>query len=262
MTGPKILTLDIETRPAELIGFDIWNQNFSVPQIIVPVRMLAFGAKWHGDNKVHFYSEYHNDISSQNQAPSACHENMVGHAFDLMSEADILVTYNGDRFDIPHLNREFELANLGIPEPYKSVDLFKVAKAKFKFISNKLENITQELGLEGKIKHEGIELWLKCMRDDPAAWGRMKRYCIRDVRQTGHVYDRFLPWIDNHPHYSLYVDSDEAVCPRCGSPELQKRGFQTALTRKYQRYQCQGCGGWLRDARNVPSSAMTVRDTR
>lgn len=247
--GPKICTLDIETRPATLIGFDIWNQNFSVPQIIEPVKVLSFAAKWLGKPKVEFWSDQDG------------HDEMILHAWDWLDQADVLVTYNGDRFDIPHLNREFQLAGLGIPSPYKSVDLFKVAKRKFKFISNKLENITLELGLQGKLSHEGMTLWLGCMNDDPKSWATMKRYNIQDVRQTELVYLEFLPWIDNHPNYALFVDSDLPLCPRCGSSELQRRGTQIALTRQYQRYQCQGCGGWVRGIRCLPDGP-TVRDTR
>ena len=39
---------------------------------------------------------------------------------------------------------------------------------------------------------------------------------------------------------------DEYKCPKCGSENLQRRGFATTTVGKYQRYQCKDCGGWLR----------------
>lgn len=79
----KILTLDIETSPHLGFHFGLFNQNFSLQQIEEWTRMICFAAKWHHSDEVMFYSDFHNG-----------HKNSVKAAYDLVDEADVLVTYN------------------------------------------------------------------------------------------------------------------------------------------------------------------------
>jgi DNA polymerase elongation subunit (family B) len=238
--GPRILTFDIETSPAKVFVFDLWNQNININQIIEPTRMICWAAKWRDSNKVLFMSEHHDS-----------HEAMVQGLFELLDEADIVVTFNGDKFDIPHANREFAEARLGRPSPFHSVDLYKVVKKHQRFLSHKLAYVTERLALSGKLKHTGFQLWRDCLDGDERAWALMRRYNKRDVVTEEELYIELLPWIDNHPTYALFVEDDHALCPKCGSDQLQKRGFRTAQSRVYQQYQCQKCGGWSRGGTSV-----------
>ena len=79
-------------------------------------------------------------------------------AHDLLSEADVVVHYNGDKFDLPHLNREFVESGLGPPAPYASIDLLKTVKRKFRFPSNKLDYVVQKLRLGAKVSTGGYDL--------------------------------------------------------------------------------------------------------
>ena len=45
-----------------------------------------------------------------------------------------------------------------------------------RFDSNKLDYVSKYLGIGEKVRHEGHELWVKCMEKDNAAWKRMKEY--------------------------------------------------------------------------------------
>ena len=87
------------------------------------------------------------------------------------------------------------------------------------------------------------------MENDPVAWDQMKEYNIHDVVLLEKVYWKFLPWIKGHINYSLYKD-DSFVCPKCGSKHYHRRGFVFTQACKYQRYQCQDCGGWFRNAKS------------
>jgi uncharacterized protein YprB with RNaseH-like and TPR domain len=98
---------------------------------------------------------------------------------------------------VPHLNREFVLAGLEPPAPYQQIDLLTAVRKQFKFPSNKLEYVLTTLGLAGKKKHEGHELWIKCMANDPKAWRTMTAYNKRDVRALEDLYYRIKPWIPN-----------------------------------------------------------------
>ena len=159
----KLLALDIETRPnlAHVLG--LWDQNVGLKQLIEPVDMLCFAAKWFGDPQVHFRSVH-----------GSSRGRMVKAAWKLMDEADVIVHYNGRTFDVPHLNREFLACGLKPPAPYQQVDLLQTVKRKFRFPSNKLAYVSEALGLGGKVSHEGHELWVKCMAGDKQAWQRVR----------------------------------------------------------------------------------------
>lgn len=232
----KILTLDIETSPHLGFFFGLFNQNFSLAQVEEWTRVICFAAKWYGDDEVLFFSDFHDG-----------HEAMVQAAFDLLSEADVVVTYNGDGFDLKHLNREFLLLKLGEPAPYQSVDLWKVNKAKFKFGSTKLDHLAQQLGIGQKIKHAGFQLWIDVLNGLIEAWTKMREYNKEDVVLTEKAFDDLKGWIPNLPHAGLYEEV-EFSC-RCGSTNLEKRGFHYTQIGKYQRYKCNDCGRWPKSSK-------------
>ena len=77
---------------------------------------------------------------------------MIKEIHKLVDEADAIITYNGKRFDMPILNKEFLLLGFDLPSPYKDIDLLNTARQNFKFASNKLDYISQELGIGMKQK--------------------------------------------------------------------------------------------------------------
>jgi predicted PolB exonuclease-like 3'-5' exonuclease len=174
-------------------------------------------------------------------------QKMLDSVHKLLDEADAIVHYNGSRFDIPILHKEFLLSGMPPPAPSKQIDLLQVARRQFRFVSNKLDYVSQALGLGSKTEHEGHALWVKCMNDDRKAWKVMEEYNKNDVVLLEKVYDKFKAWIKNHPNHNAY--SANACCPNCGSNKLQKRGTAITTTRHYQRFQCQQCGTWSRAAK-------------
>jgi DNA polymerase III epsilon subunit-like protein len=174
----------------------------------------------------------------------------------LLDEADAVIHFNGKRFDIPTLNKDFLLNGIRPPAPYKHIDLLTTVRTQFRFTSNKLDHVCEQLGLGNKTKHAGAELWIKCMAGDKAAWSEMEEYNIRDVEMTEALYLHLLPWIKSHPNYS--VMTGECVCPNCGSAKHQKRGFAFSLAGKYQRYQCRECGTWYRGVKNMADRSKFV----
>lgn len=238
----RILILDIETAPNLAHVWGLWKQDVGLPQLLEPGRVIAFAAKWYGDKKVEFRSDYHDG-----------HEKMVMRAHALMSEADTIVHYNGTTFDIPWLHTEFVKAGLVPPAPHKDLDLLKVVKKQFRFPSNKLMFVTKALGLSGKLTHTGHQMWVDCLLGEPdekrKAWNLMRRYNKRDVVTTEELYTKLLPWVAGHPHMGLFIDSENPVCPRCESTNLQRRGSASARNYTYPRFQCQDCGGWSKGSK-------------
>ena len=167
----------------------------------------------------------------------------------LLDEADMVVHYNGQKFDIPVLNKEFIKHGFPPPAPFKQVDLMRVCRRIFRFESNKLGYVTEALSIGSKMQHEGFGLWVKCMEGNQKAWTTMEAYNREDVALLGRLYNRLKPWISNHPSFSAL--RDEACCPKCGSGRYQRRGEVLTTTLRYARYQCQSCGGWFRGTKTV-----------
>lgn len=230
----KILFLDIETSPNLAYVWGLWDQNIAINQIVETTEMLCFGARWYGEKKVTFKSVHHDGK-----------EEMLKEVHKLLDEADVLVGWNSKAFDSKHLKREFIENEMLPPSPYKEMDLMLTVKAQFKFPSNKLDYVSQKLGVGAKVKHSGFDLWLQCMAGNDKAWKEMKKYQIQDVDLLVDLYEKLKPWITNHPHTGLY-DGIEDGCAVCASRNLQRRGLARTAAGTYQRFQCQDCGKWQR----------------
>jgi hypothetical protein len=238
----KILLLDIETAPNLVHVWGLWQQNVGLPQIVKSGYTICWAAKWYGADTLYYDNIY---ISTP--------RDMLKRIWKLLDEADAVVHYNGTKFDIPTLNKEFIKQNFLPPSPYKQIDLIKTARSQFRFASNKLDYIAQFLGLGAKTRHRGHELWIDCMNKDPQAWEEMAEYNQNDVILLENVYDVLKPWIKNHPNQNLYTDG-RSVCPSCGGEDLQRRGFSYSISGKYQRYVCKTCGHWSRNTKKVEES--------
>ena len=225
----KILTIDMETKPALAYVWGLFDQNISLNQLVSPSAPICFAAKFVGEKDIHFHSDWTDG-----------HTGMIKAAHRLLSEADAVVTYNGDSFDLKKFRGEFLLEGLAPPPPLTSIDLLKSVK-KLGFQSNKLAFIGPLLKVGNKVKHEGFELWTAVMDGDVAAQKRMEKYCIGDVRLTETLYHKLRPYVFNHPHLG---DTGAHACGACGSSRLQKRGLRRTKAFSIQRLQCQACGSW------------------
>jgi rRNA maturation protein Nop10 len=134
--------------------------------------------------------------------------------------------------------------------------LLTTVRTQFRFLSNKLDFVCQELGIGEKHPHSGADLWVRCMAGDAEAWREMETYNIKDVELLESLYNHLLPWIRNHPNHSVYTG--DMVCPNCGSTHHQKRGFSYSLAGKYQRHQCKDCGNWFRGIKNLADRSKFV----
>lgn len=236
----KILYVDIETAPNTAFVWGLWEQNVSHDQLQESSYILCWSAKWHGKPRIHFAS---GEKKSRLEVLQPIHE--------LLNQADIVVHFNGKKFDIPILNREFIKHGLTPPSPYRQIDLLQVVRRNFRFESNKLAYVTEALGLQGKMHHEGFQLWVRCMRGDRQAWKKMGEYNRNDVVIMEPLYERLRPWIVGHPN----MQTLGLACPKCESKNVQRRGVQVAISQTYVRLHCQACGSWFR------SSKVLVRDT-
>lgn len=231
----KILTVDLESAPNLAHTWGIWQQNVGLPQLIQPGYVMCFAAKWYHEPDVMFHRG----------------KGMTKAIHKLLGQADVVVTWNGDRFDLPYFHTEFVKAGMPPPAPYRSLDLLPVVRRAFKFQSNKLDFIASELLGERKIATGGHETWIGCMANNADAWAKMESYNRHDVVLTERLYDVLKPWVKAPPNPALYGDADVAptTCPQCGSAKIKKSGIAYTQLSAYQRYQCTVCQRWMRGQR-------------
>lgn len=243
-TKPRILALDLETSPNVAHVWGLWNQNVSIKQLLESTEVICFGARWLGEDDVEIRSVHHDGK-----------EKMIRRAYELIDEADVVMGWNSKNFDVKHLNREFVQFGLTPPSPTANLDLMVEVKRVFRFPSNKLDYVSRALGLEGKVQHSGHELWIRCLAGDEDAWAEMYEYQKQDVDLLIELYYRLLPWLKNHPNVGLWNDEEE-LCVACGSPNLQKRGFERTAVSTFQRYRCNDCGRWQHGFKRLGTTTM------
>lgn len=247
MSEPKILFFDLETSPLLVATFSLFKPIISIPQIREHARILCWSAMWYGTKKVLFDSEYHNSYIA-----------MLEGIRDLLDEADIVVGYNSNSFDIKWLNAQLRQNGIDLPSPYQKVDLYRLNKGNFYLPSGKLDYVAQRMLDESKVTHSGIQMWMDiCWGDESAkakAWTTMKKYAMQDTKLLPALFEVLRPFITN-VNFGLW--SDESIaCTHCGSSSLQKRGPARTTAGVFQRYQCQDCGGWSRSSKRIDTTEL------
>lgn len=214
----------------------MWNQNIAINQIDEAGYVLCWAAKWLGDSDVMFDGIYKSGPKK-----------MLRGIHRLLDQADAVIHYNGSKFDIPTLNREFLIHGFSPPASYQQIDLLKTARSRFKFPSNKLAYLAKVLDCKTKVETRGHSLWLDCMNRDQKAWEEMEIYNRGDVETLEEVYYKLRPWIKGHANHSTFDSA--LVCPTCGGTEYQRRGYHLTKAGKYPRFQCKDCGSWFRGSK-------------
>lgn len=246
--APAIYTVDIETRPNEVYAWGLRDQTVGLSQIIRPAGLLMFAAQRHGQSKVEAHTEWDG------------YEQMVQRAWDIYDQADYIVTYNGARFDNSWLRAVWAEQGLTPPSPWRDIDLYRTVR-KFNWPSRKLAFVCEQLGLDLKTDPGGFQTWDHILRgteeQQAKARNRMVKYCRNDVRITTQLFDRLLPWIDGL-NIPLITGDDSAceACTRCGSHDVQSRGYAYTTTMRYRRYRCMACGGWMRHRKSEPNPCL------
>lgn len=240
----RILVLDIETAPMMGDVWSLWQQNIGLNQLYKDWYILSWSAKWL-DGKQVFYADQSKAEHLEDDSE------ILRKLWVLLDQADVVIAHNGDRFDIPKINARLIKAGLLPPSPYRKIDTLKIAKAKFKFTSNRLAYLARYLGVDAKDEHRefpGHALWVETRKGNPKAWKAMRNYNIQDILVLEKVYHKLRPWDSKHPNLGV----EGGVCPVCGEAHsLEKRGFHFSNAGRYQRYVCTSCGAWSRGKTNL-----------
>jgi hypothetical protein len=241
----RTLIYDIETSLQTAAIFDLKYNDYINPENLLTERyVISVCWQWLGESKIHSVSVL--DDPSRFSKDPGDDTHVLKEFHKVLSEADCLVAHNGDAFDLRYLKTRMLIKGLPALPPITSVDTYKIVKSNFKFNANRLDYVGKILGVGGK-KSTPKGLWLDVLRGSKKAIQTMVDYNKRDVTLLKDVFMKLVPYIPNHLNRELFGGEG---CPRCGSLKIQKRGIHKAISRTYQRFQCQACTGWFRSVVN------------
>lgn len=207
---PKVLLLDVETKPLKAYVWGIFDQNIPLNMIQEHGSIMSWSAKWLGDpaSKVMYKDMRGKEKNLLNDKA------LMQPLWKLMDEADCIIWQNGDKFDKGKINDRFIEHGLGSPSEYVTIDTVKIARRYFKFTSNKLEHMTERFCKKyKKQKHDdfpGFSLWDECMKGNKKAWNSMKKYNEFDVLSLEELFLVLAPYVKNSKHVTGAIRSYNA----------------------------------------------------
>jgi len=256
--APRILTIDLERLPGE-VTMDVWEPrdfkrvNYVHPDRwdVLPRTLCASG---------HFMGEkMYKFVAAWDQPEDPWH--VARTVWDWMNEADYVVGFNSKAADEKWLRSDWAMAgNLPLPAPYRSVDLYLIARQQFSFESKSLRHLCDRLGIENKDGHYNAAEAKAAMGGDVKAQARLRRYNRQDVKVTELAFERLRPYLGNALNWGLVVGDDVRCCVVCGCEQLESAGFATTAVTRYPAYRCTECGAIQRGKSR--SAAVEMRGVR
>jgi hypothetical protein len=244
----KVLLFDIETAPIVAHVWQLWENNVSLNQIVCDWHLLSWSAKWLGSPETEvMYMDQRNAKNVENE------EKLLAELWELLNEADVVITQNGKHFDQRKVQAKFLEYDFDPHSSYKHIDTKIESQRLFGFPSHKLEYMTEKINKKyKKLKHKkfpGHELWVECLKGNPEAWNEMQVYNVHDVLALEEFFNHIAPWGIN-VNFNVYHDGEEHIC-KCGSKNHRKNGFYYTNAGKFQKYQCKSCGAESKDRQNL-----------
>ncbi len=176
---PKVLLVDIETKPKKSWHWGVWQQNLSHNMMIEDGAILSWSAKWIGEKDIFYKDQRGKEKNLMDE------KQLLKPLVKLMSDADIIIWQNGDGFDYGEINNRIAEHNLPVPEKYETLDTKKVAKRHLRLPWYSLAYMTERFNKKYKKQDHkefpGFALWDETMKGNKKAWDCMKKYNEFDV---------------------------------------------------------------------------------
>lgn len=251
---PRIVFFDIETVPDLQQALENWTDLVSFrpgkrPTMTASVNSVcSFGYRIFGEKK----SVGINAWDFPNWAKNVNDDKAIlTAAYDILKDADAIVTFNGKRFDEKFIQTRLAIHGLDLMRKTKHIDLCTIAASNLFLLNNRLKTVAKYLSDDQKLEHDGWPLWVKvhggvnrkrCKESEE----KMGKYNLKDVDLMVPIFKILRPLITNIPNYNLYEVGLTKICPKCGSTRLQPRGHYYTKVSRYRRYRCTDCKSWSR----------------
>ncbi len=239
-TTAKIVCFDIECSDIDILvsqyGLKNNTRYHKHHDIVRDWTIFSFAWKWLGEASK-CVSVSSKDVFND--------EAVVRQAYDILSQADIWVGHNVDRFDVKKLNARFAIYGLPKLPKKQTVDTLKLARKDYAFTSNSLSYLCQYLNV-GVYKDSPPD-WIKIKQGCPEALANMRHYNRVDCDATEALYLFLNPRQDTPPNLNLYDRKKDIAgklmpcCKACGSPEITESGQRYYQKRVVPQYRCTKC---------------------
>lgn len=239
----KIILFDLETIPDMKEALKVWPRLSAYPGLTLKATITSIicaGWKEYNSKKTHCinawdFPQWKKNINND--------ERVVKAIYEVLKDADCVITQNGKRFDWKYLQTRIMKYNLPPLPKIHHVDTVVLAKQNLYAFNNRLNTLGEYLVNEKKLDHEGWDLWVDVCNKDKKAMDKMERYCKQDVKLLEKVFEKLKPFA-KLPNENIYSEDD--CCPNCGSKNLKSNGWRYTQTKMYKRLICKDCHTWSR----------------
>jgi hypothetical protein len=196
-TSANILYLDIEVSKSLYFnyGSKVYSNYLNVADLYKERYIISWAASYVGSKTVW------SDCVTGKEARKWTDARILPQLRDLMESADIIAGHNVDAFDMKHINARLLLNEQEPVTGKKTLDTLKIARQKFAFESNKLDYISQKLGLRPKddIRNED---WLNIVKTgDEKTLSKVLKYNKGDVTSGKGVLERLMKYSGKRTDY-------------------------------------------------------------
>ncbi len=252
---PRTLFWDLESSLLEGYFFRIWQENIPMRRIKKQSHLLSASFAYNND-AVQGYRLTPEQVKTGDDFDVVC------KVVEAINNCDLMVTFNGKRFDVKLLNTRALFWGLPPVKSPKHIDLFEQSKRVFKFPSNSMQNVSMYLGENGKLETSGSNLWERCSEwenyeECEKALIEMVTYGNQDIEATRDLYNRFQGWMKGVPNLGVITnestENKTLRCSHCGSDDifLMNQKTYTSVS-SFDLYRCanMGCRGISRITSN------------
>lgn len=245
-TAPTIIIMDIETMVKKAFLFRAGKQYVNADNFIDTNTMICWSAKVLGDSKIM------KDCVTSEEAVEKNHSRIVKSLWNVLNDADIVISHNGINFDIPMVSTFFLKEKLGLPKRFRNIDTCAISRRVFKFESNRLDFIVRDLGLNSGKSDTDFQLWIDSYNGISSALKKMQLYNVNDILILEDLFNVFRSYIPNFPNMGVWGDIDVSVCPYCGGTNFDENGYVYSPNGKFNSYRCE-CKAIFRSKENLLS---------
>ena len=209
---PRTLYIDVETSLTDLygsFGLKVHGEYLNPQLVRHPFYIICWSAMWIDTHKL--YSR----CVTQEAALAWTDKDILRPLFDLMDMADVVAGHNVN-FDIKKINMRLLKNGFDKPEKFKTIDTLKIARSKFAFESNRLDDICIELGFRPKIDM-CLADWIEIKETgNPCILRKMQKYNKQDVTEGAKVLESLMGWSDKPLDFAARIFPKEPKDKRYG----------------------------------------------
>ncbi len=158
---------------------------------------------------------------------------------EILEGADMLVTYNGIKCDVPFLQTRLLHHRLAPLPPIAHKYVYFTSRFKLKLSRNRLYDVQTFLGFKNKKTPVNLYKWLEALVGNKAAQAEILHHCKQDVKVLEDAYLTLRPLMGAHPRLHGYGD-----CNKCGGTLLKNKIFYTSDRNNKICLKCKSCGGY------------------